>query len=282
MDMKTLYFECKMGAAGDMLGAALLELFENREGMVEALNRIGIPEVRFEALRVEKAGIFGTRLSVRIHGAEEAEVSDDNHAHHHDHHHCHHHDHDHEHEHDHGDEHEHPHHHAHRGMTEIRSIIEGLSVSEKVKTDALAVYRLIADAESKAHQVPVAQIHFHEVGAMDAIADIVAVCCMIEKLSPDQIVVSPIHLGSGVVRCAHGVLPVPAPATAEILLGVPTYGGEIDGELCTPTGAALLKYFASRFGPQPPMVTERIGYGMGKKNFRIANCVRAFYGVSAA
>lgn len=278
MDMKTLYFECKMGAAGDMLGAALLELFENREGMVGALNQMGIPEVRFDALRVEKAGIFGTRLAVRINGAEEAEVSDDDHAHHHDHHHCHHHDH----EHDHGDENEHPHHHAHRGMTEIKSIIESLSVSDKVKTDALAVYRLIADAESKAHQVPVTQIHFHEVGAMDAIADIVAVCCMIEKLGPDQVVVSPIHLGAGVVRCAHGVLPIPAPATAEILLGVPTYGGEIDGELCTPTGAALLKYFASRFGPQPPMITERIGYGMGKKNFQIANCVRAFYGVSAA
>lgn len=274
MSGKTLFFECKMGAAGDMLGAALLELCEDREAALDELNRIGIPSVRFEAFRVEKAGIFGTRLAVRVDGVEEAELTASDHRYHH------YHDHDHPHTHEHHHDHAHPHAHEHRGFAEIEAIISGLSVSDTVKANALAVYRLIAEAESKAHQIPVTQIHFHEVGALDAIADIVAVCFLIEELNPDQIVASPIHLGSGVVRCAHGVLPVPAPATAEILLGVPTYGGEIDGELCTPTGAALLKYFANRFGPQPLMVMERIGYGMGKKDFCAANCVRAFLGVA--
>ncbi|MBQ4563020.1 MAG: nickel pincer cofactor biosynthesis protein LarC, partial [Lachnospiraceae bacterium] len=123
--------------------------------------------------------------------------------------------------------------------------------------------------------------HFHEVGNMDAIADITAVCYLMDKLNVDRIIVSPIHVGSGQVRCAHGILPVPAPATALILKDVPIYGGEIRGELCTPTGAALLKHFANSFGPMPMMQTTAIGYGMGKKDFPAANCVRAMLGESA-
>ena len=142
----------------------------------------------------------------------------------------------------------------------------------------MAVYGLIAEAESHAHNQPVDQIHFHEVGTMDAVADVTAVCYLMNKIAPDQVVVSPVHVGSGKVRCAHGILPVPAPATAYILQGVPIYGGRIQGELCTPTGAALLKHFATRFGDMPTMVTEKIGYGMGKKDFEAANCVRAILG----
>ena len=142
----------------------------------------------------------------------------------------------------------------------------------------MAVYRLIAEAESHVHGVPVTEIHFHEVGTMDAIADITAVCMLIDRLSPDEIVVSPVHVGSGQVKCAHGILPVPAPATAHILKDVPIYGGSIRGELCTPTGAALLKHFAARFDSMPVMKTQAIGYGMGKKNFEEVNCVRAMLG----
>ena len=146
----------------------------------------------------------------------------------------------------------------------------------------MAVYRLIADAESKAHGKSVSEIHFHEVGTMDAIADITAVCLLMHRLAPDEIIVSPVHVGSGQAHCAHGILPVPAPATATILQDVPIYGGSIQGELCTPTGAALLKHFASRFGEMPVMRTSAIGYGMGKKKFPAANCVRALLGERSA
>jgi len=137
---------------------------------------------------------------------------------------------------------------------------------------------LIAEAESHAHGVAVDKIHFHEVGEMDAIADIVGVCMLIEELVPDVILASPVNTGSGHVRCAHGVLPVPAPATAYILRNVPMYNDEITGELCTPTGAALLKYFAKEFCKMPVMTVAKLGYGMGKKDFEKANCVRAFMG----
>ena len=147
-----------------------------------------------------------------------------------------------------------------------------------MRADVIAVYKLIAEAESHAHGMPVSEIHFHEVGTMDAVADITAACLLIRKLAPEKIVASPVHVGAGKVRCAHGVLPVPAPATAYILRDVPIYGGRIQGELCTPTGAALLKHFAAEFGDMPVMRVQRVGYGMGKKDFEVANCVRAMLG----
>ena len=159
--------------------------------------------------------------------------------------------------------------------------MEGLDLSSKVREDILTVYRLIAEAESHIHDRPVTDIHFHEVGTLDAVADVTAVCLLMAELKPEQVIVSPIHVGSGQVRCAHGILPVPAPATAYLLRDVPIYGGAVKGELCTPTGAALLKHFATRFGEMPPMRTERIGYGMGKKEFEAANCVRALLGETA-
>jgi uncharacterized protein (TIGR00299 family) protein len=142
----------------------------------------------------------------------------------------------------------------------------------------MAVYNLLAQAESHVHGVPVDRIHFHEVGELDALADITAVCLLIHKLQPTQILASPVHVGSGTVRCAHGILPVPAPATAELLKGIPIYSGEIRGELCTPTGAALLKHFVREFVSMPAMIPTAIGYGMGKKDFPIANCIRAILG----
>lgn len=290
--MKTLYLDCGMGAAGDMLTAALLELLPEREKMVEELNKLGIPDVNVKAEAVSKCGIGGTHISVKVHGEEESESmyeseADCGHAHTHGHDaghdvtHTHEHTHEHTHTHGHepigGHHHEHPHHH-HSGLHEIEHIVRELSVSEPVKQDIQAVFNLIAEAESHVHGVPVTEIHFHEVGTMDAVADIAAVCLLMERLAPDQVIVSPVHVGSGQVKCAHGILPVPAPATAYILRDVPIYGGEIRGELCTPTGAALLKHFADRFGAMPVMRTMAIGYGMGKKDFPAANCVRALLG----
>ncbi|MCH5164539.1 MAG: nickel pincer cofactor biosynthesis protein LarC [Clostridiales bacterium] len=262
--MKVLYLDCGMGAAGDMLTAALLELLPNSDGFIKRLNELSILGVQVRKETSVKCGITGTHISVTVHGEEESEHM---HEHHHEHEHHHH-----EHEH----EHDHVHHHS--GMHDIEHIISHLNLPQKIKDDILAVYNLIAEAESHVHGVPVSDIHFHEVGTMDAVADITAVCMLMNELSPDEVIVSPVHVGSGQVKCAHGILPVPAPATAYILRDVPIYGGAIEGELCTPTGAALIKYFATRFGEMPVMKMQTIGYGMGKKDFESANCVRAMIG----
>ncbi|MCR4768119.1 MAG: nickel pincer cofactor biosynthesis protein LarC [Saccharofermentans sp.] len=268
--MKTLYIECNMGAAGDMLLASLAELTGDVKACEEKLNSLGIPDVTYEFEKSVKCGIEGTHAHVIVHGVEEDE-------HMHEHEHEHHHEHEHEHaEHDHHHEHEHHHHHTH--MSDIENIINGLNVSDKVKADALAVYGLIAEAESRAHGKPVTDIHFHEVGTMDAVADITGVCVLLEQLAPDRIIVSPLATGYGHVRCAHGILPVPAPATAGIIEGIPTYSGDVEGELLTPTGAALLKHFAGSFGPRPVMTIEKTGYGMGRKDFAKANMLRTFIG----
>ena len=285
--MKTLYLECAMGAAGDMLTAALLELTEDRQAFLDKMNSIGLPGVRVEAEESVKCGITGTHMRVTVNGIEEesADAKEHLHEHHHEHDHDYHHEHehDHEHSHEHDVDHEHGHehgHHHHASAAEIETLIDSLDVSGRVKKDAKAVYALIAEAESKVHGRPVTEIHFHEVGTLDAVADVVGVCLLMETLSPDQVIASPVHTGSGHVHCAHGILPVPAPATALILQGIPSYGGQVRGELCTPTGAALLKHFASGFGDRPVMTVEKIGYGMGKKDFERANCVRAFLGES--
>ncbi|MBR4201788.1 MAG: nickel pincer cofactor biosynthesis protein LarC [Oscillospiraceae bacterium] len=257
--MKTLYLECSMGAAGDMLTAALLELLPDPEPFLTQMNHLGLADVTVRAERTAVQGICGTKMHVLVHGAEE---SDEVHSHHHG-----------------GEHHHHAHHHA--SMDEITSLISSLQVSERVRRDALSVYQLIAEAESQAHGCPVAEIHFHEVGTKDAIADVVGVCLLMEMLAPEKILASPVHTGSGHVHCAHGILPVPAPATAWLLRGIPMYSGEIEGELCTPTGAALLRYFADSFGAMPPMKTEKTGYGFGHKVFPRLNCVRAFLGETA-
>ena len=157
-----------------------------------------------------------------------------------------------------------------------------MNLPENVQKDVLAVYGLIAEAESHAHGMPVSEIHFHEVGTMDAIADVSMVCYLMDKIRPDEVVATPVHVGAGTVRCAHGILPVPAPATAYILRDVPIYGGRIQSELCTPTGAALLKHFVTRFGEMPVMQVQKVGYGAGKKDFEQANIVRVMLGETAS
>ncbi len=282
-----------MGAAGDMLLASLAELTGDVKACEETLNSLGIPDVTYNFESSVKCGITGTHAWVTALGVEEDEHMHEHHdpsreelenghvhEHHHEHEHGeeHHHEHgDHEHHHDHED-HEHHHHHHHTAMSDIETIISGLNVSDKVKFDALAVYGLIAEAESRAHGRPVSEIHFHEVGTMDAVADIVGVCVLLEQIATDRIVVSPLATGFGQVRCAHGILPVPAPATAHIIEGIPTYSGTVEGELLTPTGAALLKHFADSFGSRPVMAITKTGYGMGKKDFPKANMIRTFIG----
>ena len=260
---KVLYLECKMGAAGDMLMAALSELVD-QEAFLKEINGIGLDKVIVNSEKTKKQGVTGTHMHVLINGEEEGQ-------HHHEH------NHDHDHDHDHHDEHDH---HHHTGLHDIEHIINDLSVSDNVKKKALDVYRLLAEAESKVHDTSVEEIHFHEVGNLDAIADIVGVSMLIEKINPDMIIASPVALGNGFVKCAHGTLPVPAPATALLLEDIPSYAGDVDGELCTPTGAALLKYYVSSFGNMPVMRTEKIGYGLGKKDFDKANMIRAFIGES--
>ena len=284
--MKTLYLECKMGAAGDMLMGALLELVPNPEQTLEQLNALGIPGVTYVMEKTAKCGILGTHVTVTVNGQEEHSHDHvhehEHHDHGHEHDHEYHHDHDHEHHHDHvmeAHEHGHEHHHHHHtSMADITHIMSHLPLPETVRSNALSVYQAIAQAESKAHGMPVEEIHFHEVGAMDAVADVVGVCMLMDQLKVDQVCASPVHVGSGHVHCAHGILPVPAPATADLLRGIPSYGGEIQGELCTPTGAALLRQFVTKFGPMPQMAVEKIGYGMGSKDFPMANCVRAMLG----
>ena len=269
-----------------MLGAALAELLPDdaRDAFTSELNAAGIPGVHVSLDPSVKCGITGTHLTVTVNGTEEKEGGH-SHSHehsHHDHQHDHAHDHSHSHDHQRSHSHDHHHDHSHRSLHDIHHIIDDLKLPEAVRTDILAVYRLIAEAESKAHDKPVSEIHFHEVGTMDAIADIASVCLLLHKLAPDQIIASPIHVGSGQVKCAHGILPVPAPATAYILKDIPIYSGSIQGELCTPTGAALLKHFVTRFDQMPLMTPASTGYGMGTKDFPAANCVRAILGESFA
>ena len=274
--MKLMYIDCSMGAAGDMLTAALLELLDDgeRAAFIEEFNSLGLPGIVMETEPSVKCGVEGTHVHMLINGAEE-----DGHMHD-DHHHTQ--DNDDNTAHTHAHTHTHdgvPHTHSHNGVAEIRHIVrDHLELPENVREDILKVYDIIADAESKAHGVPITEVHFHEVGTMDAIADVTAVCLLIDRIKPQKIAASPVNVGGGTVKCAHGILPVPAPATANILEGIPSYSGDIKSELCTPTGAALLRYFADEYCEMPEMQVERRGFGMGTKDFERANCVKVTIG----
>lgn len=252
--MKILYIECSMGVAGDMLMGALYELLndEDRKKFTDKMNSLGIEGLHVEAVPSVKCGINGTHMNVTIDGHEELE------SHHSEH-----------------------HHHHGASMHDIRHVIDAAGISGNVKKNAVEVYECIAQAESRVHGKSADEIHFHEVGSKDAMADVIGCCILIDIIGADRIVVSPVTTGFGNVRCAHGILPVPAPATALILNDVPLRAGSIEGELCTPTGAALVKHYADEFGNMPQMTVSRIGYGMGTKDFAAANCVRVFVGIQA-
>ena len=243
--MKTLYLDCGMGAAGDMLTAALAGLTDEPESVLEELNRAFAGRAVLSLSRDRKGGLEGLHCTVSIDGDTEGQE-------------------------------EQAHHHA--SLSEVEAFIAGLALPEAVIADALAVFRLIADAEAKVHGQAIENIHFHELGTLDAMADVVAVCYLMHVIQPDRVAASPVHVGSGTVRTAHGELSVPAPATAELLKGIPICSGDIRGELCTPTGAALLKHFVASFGGIPAMRIAKIGYGTGTKEFPRANILRAMLG----
>ena len=247
--MRELFIDCTTGAAGDMISAALLELCPDKAAVLERLNSFGIPGVVYTAETVQKYSITGSHLSVTYRGHEE------------------------------GEEHEHEHHH-HRSVADIHAIVDALNLPEKVKQDVKGIYGIIAAAEAKVHNCEAGDIHFHELGTMDAIADISAASYILNGLDLDHITASPMCTGFGTVNCAHGVLPVPAPATALILEGIPSFAGDIRGELCTPTGAAIVKYFADSYGNAPEMTVTATGYGMGKKDFGAFSAVRISLGES--
>ena len=244
--MRTLYIDCSMGCAGDMLTAALLELHPDKDDFLRRMNAALGGKAVLSASPDSKCGLRGTHVTVLINGAEEGEAT--------------------------------RHHHEHTSISEILSFIDSVPLEVKVREDAKKVYSLIAEAESRVHGHPIENVHFHEVGSLDALADVLSVCALMHELAPERILASEVNVGSGTVRCAHGVLPVPAPATELILRGVPIYSGKIKSELCTPTGAALLKYFVWKFGAMPTMQIENAGCGTGKKDFECANVVRAFIG----
>ncbi|MDR3111979.1 MAG: nickel pincer cofactor biosynthesis protein LarC [Elusimicrobiota bacterium] len=267
--MKILYLECSMGAAGDMLNAALYDLLDDsdKSKFLENINLAGLENTEISFCKAVKWAVSGFQMKVLIDGKQESildEHSNDKHAQH-----QHHHKHD-------NNSHSQPHQHA--NINKIENIISSLKISDNIKSNVFAIYKIIADAESQVHGKTIEQIHFHEVGNMDAIADIVSFCVLLDFLKPDKIIVSPINTGSGSIKCLHGIVPVPAPATANILKDIPIFSSGILSELCTPTGAALLKHFANEFLQMPAMKIKKIGYGMGKKNFENTNCLRAFLG----
>ena len=235
--MKTLYLDVTAGAAGDMLMGALYELCPEKERFLATMNEMGLPGLEVRALSVEDHRLQGVHMAVTLHGAEE--------THHHG----------------------HPEHHghAHRSLAEIHGRIDGLRLPETVRARTREIYELLAQAESHAHGEPVTEIHFHEVGMDDAIADIAGVCLLLDMLGPDRIISTPVAVGSGTVRCAHGVLPVPAPATAWLLRDLPTIPGPGAGELCTPTGAALVRTLTAEFGDLPAAAI--VGWGFGSRRF---------------
>ena len=241
-----------MGAAGDMLAAALYELLSKEDQLIfeNSFNQLNLPGITLTPLPSSKCGISGTHIDIHYHNT--SEKADVHHTH------------------------EPEHIHQHQSYESIRIFLKDLNTTDEIKQHAQIIYQSIAEAESQIHNTPMEQIHFHEVGTMDAIADVLACCMLFSMLAPDEILASPIHVGKGTVKCSHGVLPVPAPATALLLRHIPIYSGEINGELCTPTGAAILSHFVQSFETMPQLCVQKIGYGMGTKDFSIANCLRSF------
>lgn len=243
-----------MGAAGDMLCSALWGLIKDKKSVCENINKLNIPDTKINFSQKSVNGINGFISSVTINGFEEGEGKQypdvnikcaDN-----------------------------------RTLNGILDIVNSLNMPNSAKDRVKNIYAIIAQAESKAHNKPAELVHFHEVGALDAVADISAFCMLIDKLSPDVVITSAINVGGATVNCAHGTLPVPAPATQEILCNTPYYkSDDAFGELCTPTGAALLKEFTSYYGKMPPIKVEAVSRGFGKKEFDShINCVTMYYG----
>ena len=241
--MKTAYFDCFSGASGDMILGAMLDAGLLVERLSAELEKLHLSHFRIDAKKVQKKGIGGTQAVV--------EIDQDHHGHH------------------------------HRRLPDILQILQDSDLDERVKEKCATVFQRLAEAEARVHRTPVESIHFHEVGAMDAIIDVVGAVAGLQALGIENIICSPLNLGSGTVTCAHGTLPVPAPATAELVRDVPVYASGVTGELLTPTGAAILTTLCSKFGSLPEMKIEQIGYGAGESDPGIPNLLRLMIGESA-
>jgi uncharacterized protein (DUF111 family) len=274
-----------------MFVGALLDLGASLEIVQAHVASLGVEGLALRARKVERRGLVGTKFDVLDPGTGRPVDEPAEGVHGHGNGHREGHGHGHGREHGHGGHHHrghapvHPvhevhHHHPHRGFSEIRALIRGAGLPGAVADDAVAVFELLGAAEAKVHGRSPEEVHFHEVGALDAIADVVAAASAFYQIGADEAWCSPVHVGSGTVRCAHGVLPVPAPATLELLRGVPVYSEGVRGELATPTGAALLKHFCAGFGPMPPLVVEGVGYGAGSRDFGIPGLFRATLGAA--
>src|SRR5678816_991027 len=276
---KVLYFDCFSGISGDMVLGALVDAGLPLAELTRALGSLAIDDVSVSASRVLRAGVSATKFHVHEPAAATAPVADRaNHSHQHDHGHTH----------DHGHAHDHGHHDAdhghgaHRSLPDIFALIDRSALSTSARTRAKALFQRLAEAEAAIHQMPVDRVHLHEVGAVDSIIDIVGAVFALEWVGADRIVCSPLNVGGGTVRSAHGLFPVPAPATLALLGDAPIYSGAVQKELVTPTGALIATAYAESFGPIPPMSIEKIGYGAGMRdNAGTPNVLRIQIGQAA-
>lgn len=267
--MGILYYDCFCGISGDMNLGAMIDLGVNSDLLIEELKKLPMAhEFELKITRQQKKGIEGTKVDVVLKGHE-------GHGHHHHGDGHHHHDHSHGHEEHHHHAHGGHHHHEHRNLAVIEGMIMGSTLSDSVKALSMKIFMEVAAAEAKVHGKPIEEVHFHEVGAVDSIVDIVGAAICYEALGVEKVIASPVEIGGGFVKCDHGMMPVPAPATAEILKGVPVRMGLTKSEMTTPTGAAILKALVSEYKDQMTMNIVRIGYGLGSRDHEFPNVLRA-------
>ncbi|MCC6793492.1 MAG: nickel pincer cofactor biosynthesis protein LarC [Candidatus Hydrogenedentes bacterium] len=240
--MKTLYFDCFSGASGDMIVGALLDLGVDFEKLKTALESLDVSGYMVSAKKVKKKGVMATQFTVELDPNMKQ---------------------------------------PHRHLRHVVEIIDRGDLSDSVKEASKETFRRIAESEAKVHGTTIEKVHFHEVGAIDSIVDVVGAHFCLKEIGCERIAASPLHVGAGTVQCAHGVMPVPAPATVLLLEGIPCYGGEVQAELVTPTGAALLAQLSSLFGPMPALTVSRMGYGSGTRDLADrANVLRVIEGES--
>jgi len=272
--MKTLYFDCFAGISGDMTLGALLDLGVDKDVFLKELEKLNVEGFEVKIGRTEKSGIGACDVDVILTNGEHIHEHDHEHEHEH-----HHHDHDHEHHHH---SHEHHHAHVHRNINDINTIIDNSTISENAKDLAKRIFMRVAVAEAKVHGKSLEEVHFHEVGALDSIVDIIGTAILIDMIKPERICASVVNDGHGFVKCQHGFMPVPAPATAEIFASSDVKYKQIDenGEMVTPTGAAIVAELCESFGIMPVMKIEKTGYGAGKREFTVPNLLRVVLGES--
>lgn len=290
--MRILYYDCFSGISGDMNLGAMIDLGVDKDYIINELSKLNLNGYKIEVSTDNRKGITGTKVKVRLASEESiikaydkgeyyhSHYEHQHHENHHNHHHNHVHEHEHEHEHKHVDEHEHKHEHKHehRNLNDINTIIDNSNLNENVKELSKKIFLKVAEAEAKIHGKSLMEVHFHEVGALDSIIDIIGAAICFDYLKVDRILAAPVELGGGFVNCAHGTFPVPAPATAEILKGVPVKLGAVNFETTTPTGAAILAAAVHEFNEKKEFKINKIAYGIGHRDTEIPNVLRVYLG----